>query len=170
MGKEPKLLWCFFATLPDDCNERFEKYTKLFEPFFPEGVKPIHKNATVENFEKEVREADAIYLHGGGIKPLHDILKDYDVIKLFKNKNIGANSASSMVLAKYAWSCDERIPMDGLGIFPIKFLAHFKSNYGSDDARGPIDWDKAYLDLKQYKNRNLPIYSLKEGEYKIFNI
>lgn len=170
LGNKPKLLWCFFATLPDDCDERFEKYTKLFESFMPEGVKPIHENATVENFEKEVARADVVYIHGGRIKPLCDILKKYNVRSLFEGKSVGTNSASSMVLASQAWICDERIPMDGLGIIPIKFLAHFESNYGEDDPRGKIDWNEAYAELKNYEDKKLPIYALREGEYAVFEI
>jgi hypothetical protein len=167
LGNKPKLLWCFFATLPDDCNERFKKYPKLFESYMPKGISPIHINATIENFEKEVSEVDAIYLHGGETKPLYDILKKYDLTKLFDNKSIGTNSASSMVLSKYAWSCNKRAPEEGLGIFPIKFLAHFKSDYGSDDPRGPIDWGKAYDDMLNYGDASLPIHALKEGEFLI---
>ena len=58
--------------------------------------------------------------------------------------------------------------MDGLGILPIKFLAHFKSDFGGDDPRGPIDWDNSYEELKAYQDKDLPIYALKEGEYKVF--
>lgn len=35
LGKNLKLLWCFFATLPDDCDVRFKKYTELFTPYMP---------------------------------------------------------------------------------------------------------------------------------------
>jgi len=155
--------------LPDNCEDRFKHYTELFEPFMPKGVKPIHINATIDNFEKEVENADAIYMHGGSTKPLRDILKKYNIEKLFNNKSVGTNSASSMALAKYAWSRDERIPTEELGVFPIKFLAHFKSDYGKDDFRGEIDWDKVYEDLSNYGDTSLPIYALKEGEFIIMN-
>ncbi len=169
LGNEPKLLWCFFATLPDDTNVRFKKYTKLFEDYYPKGVHPISTNAKVDTFAEQVVTSDAIYMHGGSIKPLYDILKQYDLIKLFKGKHIGTNSASSMVLAKHAWSCDKREPDEWLGIFPIKFLAHYKSSYGSRDPRGPIDWDAAYEDLAQYGDTTLPIHALKEGEFIVKN-
>lgn len=167
LGDKPKLLWCFFATLPDDCTERFEKYTKLFKNYMPEGVDPINTNATVDDFEKQVREADAIYMHGGTVAPLKKILGTYDLSKLFDGKSVGTNSASSMVLARHTWSCDERVLEDGLGIFPIKFLAHFNSDYGSDDPRGPVDWEGAYEELKNYGDTNLPVYALEEGQFVV---
>lgn len=168
LGKNPKLLWCFFATLPDDCDVRFNKYVELFQPYMPDGVDPLNENAEVDTFEEQVVRADAIYMHGGSIAPLYDILGKYDISKLFAGKSVGTNSASSMVLAQHAWSCDEREPADGLGLFPVKFLAHFKSNYGSDDERGPIDWEAAYKELEEYADSSLPMYALEEGKFIVF--
>jgi hypothetical protein len=170
LGNKPKILWCFFATLPDDCNDRFAKYTEMYKDYFPENVKPIHINADIESFEEQVKNADAIYFHGGKIKPLQDILEKYDLEKLFKGKNIGTNSASSMVLCKYAWSCDERKVFKCLNLFPIKFIAHYDSSYGSEDKRGPINWNKAIDDIKNFSDAELPIYALKEAEFIIFTI
>ena len=168
LGTQPKLLWCFFATLPDDCKERFDTYTELFKPFMPPSIKPINTNANIDDFEKQVRESDAIYMHGGKLAPLKAVLKKYNLTELFAGKSVGTNSASSMVLAKHTWSCDERQLEDGLGIFPIKFLAHYKSDYGADDPRGQIDWDAAYRELAEYGDTTLPIYALEEGKFVVF--
>jgi hypothetical protein len=167
LGNKPKLLWCFFATLPDDCEVRFERYTKLFESRMPENVHPLNENARVESFEEQVKKADAIYLHGGRIAPLYEILEKYDIAQLFAGKSVGTNSASSMVLAEAAWSCDEREATKGLGFFPFKYLAHYQSDYGADDPRGPINWDQAYKDLEEFGDVNLPMHALKEGEFII---
>ena len=167
LGDTPKLLWCFFATLPDDCDVRFKKYVELFESYMPDGVHPIHENAKIKTFEEQIKQSDAVYIHGGSIAPLHDILGKYDISELFGGKSVGTNSASSMVLAEYAWSCDEREPMDGLGHFPFKFLAHFKSDYGSDDKRGPIDWEIAQRELQEYGDSSLPMHALEEGKFLV---
>jgi hypothetical protein len=55
--------------------------------------------------------------------------------------------------------------MDGLGILPMKFIAHYKSSYGGNDPRGPIDWDKAYSELSKYGDTSLPIHALEEGHF-----
>ena len=55
--------------------------------------------------------------------------------------------------------------MDGLGILPIKFIPHYKSNWGSDDPRGSIDWEAALRELEEYGDASLPIHALEEGEY-----
>lgn len=59
--------------------------------------------------------------------------------------------------------------MDGLGILPIKFLAHYKSDFGASDPRGPIDWEKAYDELSKYGDTSLPIHALEEGYFVIIN-
>lgn len=168
LGKHPKLLWCFFATLPDDPEVRFKKYTAFHQQNFPKGVEPININAEVDIFEEQVRNADAIYMHGGEVAPLYEILSTYDLKKLFKDKRVGTNSASSMVLAQYTWPCTQRIPMEGLGLFPIKYIAHYDSDFGSDDPRGSISWQNAYEELKDYGDTSIPIHALREGEYIIF--
>ena len=55
--------------------------------------------------------------------------------------------------------------MDGLGLLPIKFLAHYESGYGKDDPRGAIDWQQAYKELESYGDTSLPIYAPREGEF-----
>ena len=170
LGPNPRLLWCFFATLPDPTEERFEKYTNLFKDYYPDGTTPTNKNATIENFASEVANADAVYLHGGAVEPLLNILNQHDLQELFKDKKIGCNSASSMVFCEHYWGCDKRSSGNGLGLFPIKFLAHYKSDYGADDPCGPIDWDAAYKELEAYGDTTLPIHALEEGEFIVLEI
>ena len=55
--------------------------------------------------------------------------------------------------------------MDGLGILPVKFFSHYQSDYGNDNPRDPIDWQKGYEELKNYGDTSLPIHALKEGEF-----
>ncbi len=58
--------------------------------------------------------------------------------------------------------------MDGLGVLPIKFIPHYKSTeYAKEDPRGPIDWGAAYKELRSYKNKDLPIHALEEGDFII---
>ena len=59
--------------------------------------------------------------------------------------------------------------MEGLNVLPIKFLAHYKSAYGAEDPRGPINWEKALEELKEYGDKDLPIYALEEGHYEVIS-
>ena len=97
-------------------------------------------------------------------------MRQYDTTKLFKDKVVATNSASSDMLATHYWTCDWRQCGDGFGILPIKFIPHYKSDFGDDDPRGPIDWDRAYKELRSYKDKGLPIVALEEGEYKVYRV
>lgn len=168
LGSSPKLLWCFFATLPDPIEDRYEKYVDLFTPRLPIGLNVQHDCAQIETIEEQIINADAIYFHGGRVDPLVEIFGKYDLTQLCKGKTVGTNSASTLMLAEHGWTCDERKCIDGLGIWPAKVLVHFDSDYGSEDPRGPIDWEKAKLDLTTYGDKDLPVYALKEGEFVVF--
>ena len=50
---------------------------------------------------------------------------------------------------------------------PIKFIPHWRSNSGIDDYLN-FDWDQGLQDLKDYQE-DLPVYTLAEGEFMMFN-
>lgn len=166
-GEKPKLLLCFFAQPRDDWEEKYKQDLESIPMFVLDGVQPIFEIAFPETFAEQVERSDVIYMHGGDDHLIQYWLKRFDIEKIFKGKTIGTNSASSHALAKYFWTCDWRKCMDGLGILPIKFLAHYKSLYGENDPRGPIDWDKAYRELSKYGDTSLPIHALEEGRFVV---
>lgn len=131
----------------------------------PDGVNPKFELAFPDTFEEQVKDSDAIYLHGGDDHLIQYWLKQFDLPNIWEGKVVGTNSGSSNALAAHCWTCDWRKPMDGFGIVPIKFIGHYRSAYGTNDSRGPVDWDAAYKELESYGDPSLPIYALKEGEY-----
>jgi hypothetical protein len=94
----------------------------------------------------------------------------FNVSVIWKDRTIGTNSASSSILATSYWTCDWRQCFDGFGVLPIKFIPHFNSEFGSDDPRGPIDWQAAKDELAEYGDKSLPIYALERAEYVVFNV
>src|SRR3989344_6749892 len=164
-GEKPKLLLCFFSSPREDWEKKYKQDIESIPTLVPDGVKPVFEMAMPENFVEQVQNADAVYIHGGDDHLLQYWLKQYDISKLFEGKTVGTNSASSNALAKHFWTCDWRKCMDGLGILPIKFLAHYKSDFGADDPRGSIDWEKAYNELEKYGDTSLPIHALEEGHF-----
>ncbi|HWZ65318.1 MAG TPA: hypothetical protein VNX65_00805 [Patescibacteria group bacterium] len=112
-------------------------------------------------FATQCVKADVIYFNGGDDYLLQYWMRQYDLTKIFTGKVVATNSASSDLLATSFWTCDWRQCMDGLGILPIKFIPHYKSNFSSDDSHGPIDWQKAYDDV------SLPIHALEEGKFVV---
>lgn len=170
LGNTPKILLCFFAIAREDWEAKYAQDLQEIPELLGAEVDASFELALPETFVTQLKNCDAVYLHGGDDHLLQYWLKQFDLPKLWEGKVVTTNSASSNALSKYFWTCDWRACMDGLGILPIKFLPHFKSSYGSTDLRGSIDWDKAYEELKNYKDTSLPIYALEEGDYQVFSL
>lgn len=168
-GKNPKLLVCCFAQPREDWEGKFAESQRHFDGLYGNNICPILTLAFPEGFERQIADNDAVYIRGGDDHLVQYWLRQFDLPRIWEGKTIATNSASSHALARHFWTCDWRECMDGLGIVPVKFLAHFRSDYGKDDPRGPIDWDSAYAELEKY-GENLPIHALKEGDYETFEI
>jgi hypothetical protein len=169
-GDTPEFLLVNFAQGREYWESKFPAYSNAIAVDLPESVTPSFSLAMPAEFVAQCEQADVIYFHGGDQHMLLYWMQQYDMKKLFKNKVVATNSASSDMLAQSFWTCDWRACMDGFGILPIKFIPHFKSNFGSDDPRGPVDWDKAYQELSVYGDTSLPVYALQEGEFKVFEV
>lgn len=165
LGNNPRILICLFAYPREYWEKKFDEIKN--QSLYPEDISPIFDLAFPDKFENQIKNSDIIYMYGGDDHLLKYWLSKFDISKIWEGKVVATNSASSSALAVNFWTCDWRENMDGFGILPIKFIAHFESSFGSDDPRGLIDWDKAYEELKNYKE-DLPIYALKEGEFVIF--
>lgn len=170
LGDAPKVLMCFFAEPREDWEKSFESFKKYFESSLDENITPVFELAFPDEFEQQCKNADAIYIHGGDDYLLRYWMDKFNVSVIWKDRTIGTNSASSSILATSYWTCDWRQCFDGFGVLPIKFIPHFNSEFGSDDPRGPIDWQVAKDELAEYGDKSLPIYALEEAEYVVFNV
>lgn len=167
LGDKPNILFCFFAQKREDWEICYKEKLDGFKQMMPDNIEPEFDLAFPDKFVEQVTKADAIMIFGGDDHLVQYWLKQFDIPKIWQGKTVFTSSASSDALAKHFWTCDWRQSMDGLGILPIKFIPHYKSNFGADDPRGPIDWDKAYNELENYGDKNLPIHALEEGEFII---
>lgn len=168
LGPAPRILICCFAQPREDWEQKFRE--DQASTFFPEGVTPTLELAFPDSFEEQVKNADALYIHGGDDYLVQYWLKQFDLPKIWDEKVVATNSASSHALSKHFWTCDWRKLMDGLGLLPIKFLAHYESDYGSDDPRGPVNWEAAHRELEFYADTSLPLHALKEGEFIVIEV
>ncbi len=132
------------------------------------GVEPEFVLAIPDNFDQQCTKTDVIYFHGGDDYLLQYWMRKFDLSKIFEDKIVATNSGSSDMLSKYYWTCDWRECQEGFGVLPIKFIPHYDSSFGSDDPRGPVDWNKAMEELKDFGEPDLPIYALHEGDYIVF--
>jgi hypothetical protein len=169
LGDNPRFLMVYFSQPREDWEIKLTEDKGEHFKMFPDDVDPIFELAFPETFKEQAKNSDVIFIHGGDDHLLQYWLKKFNIPKIWEGKVIATSSAGSDALSKYFWIRDWRKCMDGLAILPIKFLPHYQSSYGSGDSRGPINWDKALQELKNYKE-DLPIYTLKEGEYVVIEL
>lgn len=168
LGSKPKILLCNFAQGREYWETKFQGYSDAILEDMPEGVVPSFTLAIPNEFAEQCQSADVIYFHGGDDHLLKYWMSKFDMTQLFADKVVATNSASSDMLAKYYWTCDWRQCSDGFGVLPIKFIPHYQSDFGANDPRGSIDWKRAMDELEAYGDKRMPIYALKEGEFKVF--
>ena len=138
LGASPKMLVTLFAEPREDWEEKFAGYNDGLGSKAPEGVKVSFELAFPDTFEKQVAKNDIVYIHGGDDHLLKFWFDQIKIPKIWQGKVVAASSAGSNMLVKNFWTCDWRQLMDGYGILPVKFLPHYKSDYGVNDPRGPI--------------------------------
>jgi peptidase E len=165
LGETPNILFCYFAVPREHWEEKFARHAENFLESMDKDVKPKFELAFPDKFIDQIKNNDAIIIHGGDDKLLLYWLKQYNLPEIWEGKVIAGSSAGSNALVKHFWTCDWRLIMDGLGILPIKFIPHYKSSYGQEDPRGSIDWESAYKELEEYGNKSLPIHALEEGNF-----
>ena len=165
LGNSPKVLLCFFAQKREEWEERFSSSSINLKEYMPSGVEPTFELAFPQTFEEQIKNADAVYIPGGDDHLVQYWLRQFDIPQIWDGKVVATNSASSHALSSQFWTCDWRMCMNGLEILPIRFLAHYESEYGAEDPRGPIDWQKAYKELESFGDTSLPIHALREGEF-----
>ena len=166
LGSNPKILICCFAQPREDWEIKFAQDKEGIVDLAPKGVSPVLELALPSKFEEQIRDSNVVYIHGGDDHLIKYWFKKFNVPDIWENKVVATSSAGSNVLSKHFWTCDWRELMDGLGILQIKFLPHYKSSYGKEDPRGPVNWEKAYEELINYEDK-LPIYALEEGDYVV---
>ncbi len=167
LGSEPRILSCFFAEKRENWEEKFEKYKASFNKLIDKKIKPKFDLAFPDEFVEQVKNNDIITFSGGDDYLLLCWLKQYNLLEILQGKVVATSSASSNILSQCFWTCDWRKCFNGLGILPIKFISHYKSEFGSNDPRGLIDWDKAYKELSEYGDKTLPIHALEEGDFVV---
>jgi len=160
-----KILNCLFARDEDSWASKLEENREVFSKYI-DNFELILANP--EKFVEQVKAADIIFLQGGYTKPLVDKLRENgDWIKYLDGKTVAGSSAGGDAIAKYYSVLKTSRVGDGLGLLPIKFIPHWKSDYSDDEVRD-IDWEAELIKMKGYRE-DLPIYTLAEGEFKVFN-
>lgn len=161
--KEPvRVLDCIFGRPRETWEEVFADDKEFFKKHAP-NKKLEFKLADPDNFTSQAKWASAIYFRGGKTSELIKILnQNGGWEKELEGKTLAGTSAGANIMSRYYYGLDSLKICEGLGLLPIKVIVHYRSDYNSPN----IDWDRAYSELKNYKE-DLPIITLAEGEFKI---
>jgi len=161
--EEPvRILDCIFARPRETWEKEYANDQEFFKDHLPNKKLEI-RLATPENFVEQMKWANAIYFRGGRTTPLMELLnknKGWD--KELDGKTLAGTSAGANMMAKYYYGLDSLRLREGLGLLLVKVIVHWRSDYNATN----IDWDKAYSELKNYKE-DLPIITLDEGQFEV---
>jgi len=160
-NKPVRILDSMFARTEDSWLAKFEEDKIFFSKFIPNAELVL---AQVENFLEQLKDSDVVFFQGGVpfelISKL-DLTGDWKS-QLDRKVIVGTSGSADTFVKYYGVGKTGRIG-EGLGIILIKFIPHWKSDYAPN-----IDWDSLLENLKSYKE-DLPIHTLKEGEFVVFN-
>jgi len=164
-NKPVKILDCMFARDLDRWQEGFENDKVFFNKFLDNFELEL---ADLDKFTEQVKNSDVIYLQGGYTRKIMELLsKDLSWIKQLDGKVLAGTSAGADAIAKYYVVLSTKRVGDGLGLLPVKFIPHWDSDCLDDEAQD-IKWKDELDKIKEYKEE-LPIYTLRDGEFKVFN-
>lgn len=161
--EEPvKIVDCLFARPVENWSKAFAEDQEFFARYLPDK-KLKFQLADPDKFTEQVRWADAVYIRGGETDTLISLLnKNTGWQKELDGKTLAGSSAGADAIAKYYYDLDDLELQEGIGLLPVKVLVHYRSDYNALN----VNWDKAYSELKDYKE-NLPILPLAEGQFEV---
>ena len=160
-----KILLCLYARPKDEWPELFEKNKDFFERNLP-NRKLIFTTANENELVSQIKDADILNINGGDTTDLiAGLKKNPGWQNALTNKVVMGSSAGCDILSKYNYDIEtfKCTRIEGSGLVPVKTIVHFES----EEYKLPISWQEAVQKLKDFKE-NLPIWLLREGEYKVY--
>lgn len=160
-----KILDCIFARPKELWKETYIEDKNNIVRQLP-NLKIQIELAQPETFIEQIKHTNVLYIRGGETKLLFDLLATSgDWTKELDGKTVAGTSAGADIIAKYyAVGKTGRISGEGIGLLPVKFIPHWKSDTFTEF---DIDWEQILEGLKKYKE-DLPIVALREGEFRVF--
>ncbi len=153
-----KILDCLFAIPMSEWDQKLAEDNEMLTEFIANFELIL---ADPDKFEQQVKEADVVFLRGGETDVLLDLLRKIpNWTKDLEGKTIAGSSAGAMAIAKYSHALEKNEFIEGLGLLPVKVIAHWKTDVYE------VEWDRALKEIKEYKE-DLPVYTLAEGEFVV---
>ncbi len=153
-------LMVYFASREEDTTATFQDQSRrILEQAHGKEFTFVH--ATKEHFLEQVKQADAIYFHGGSTNKLIAVLRTYpDLTPLIEGKTIAGSSAGAYALARYGASHSEDVMREGLGLIPLRVVCHYESKE-LPPAPGAVE-------VLRKTAQDLELVLLKDCEWKLF--
>ncbi|MDZ7798202.1 MAG: Type 1 glutamine amidotransferase-like domain-containing protein [Patescibacteria group bacterium] len=109
---------------------------------------------------QQIKKAEVVFIIGGlEMKCLKENLKKIkDFKQLIKGKVVAGSSAGAYVLSQYYYTHGRARVEEGLGILPVKTIAHYEK-----------EKDKGNLKKLSEKNGQLKIIKIPETQYVVIN-
>lgn len=158
-GESIKILDCLFAQPQDGWETKFSDDKN----FFSQHLKNFEiELALPEKFIDQIKTSDVVFFQGGAPRQLMSILGTTSGwIEELDGKTLVGSSGGADTICKYYGVGKTGNIGEGLGLLPIKFIPHWKSDYapGVD-----IDWENLLEKLKNYKEV-LKLFVVRDGEF-----
>lgn len=150
-----KILLILFAKEIETWEEKEQAIISQFK-INKQGKSLSYEVAQEDNFLRQCREADIVYMHGGRTLKLLETLKKFSNLKdLWAGKIVAGESAGSYVLSTCFYSKSEQGIFSGLGLVPVKTICHYQGENREKLQDCP---------------KNLEELLLADYEYKVFEI
>jgi hypothetical protein len=156
-----KMLICLFGRDPSEWDEQFGRVVPVFEKYLQHVS---YELARPETFIQQIQDADVVYLNDGDNLLMERTMIDFQHLEAaFADKVIVASSAGANILSSVYYTRTYGMVRPGLGVLPIKFIAHYGIKL--PQAGSVIAWEAAKRELKDYGDQAQPLYALQEGEF-----
>jgi len=162
-NKTVKILDCLFARNQDYWDDRFQDDKKFFSKNLDNFKIEL---ALPEKFIDQIKNSDVVFFQGGNPQQLIKILESVgDWNKELNGKTIVGSSGGADIISKYYGVIKSLSIGEGLGLLSIKFIPHWKSNYGQ---RTDEEMELLLEKLKLYKE-DLETITLRDGEFVVID-
>ncbi len=154
------LLIVYFASSKPQWADKFRQDKNNFYSNNPsKKINFVMASKNIITLVNQIKKADVIYIRGGRQieEPKLIFSKIQNLEELFSGKVIAGSSAGAYFLSAYSIDSLGNL-RKGLGILPIKVLGHYNQ-----------DRKHELKKLKNYMDKSLKTFPLKEGEFIVIN-
>lgn len=97
-----------------------------------------------------------VYLHGGRTVRIMEVLSKYpDIKQILSGRTIAGDSAGANVLGKYFYSKNAQEIGKGLGMLPLKIVAHYQD--GTPNPLADTEPELETLSLREYESKIIAV-------------